>query len=470
MAFRKYDIIIVGGGSGALLAKALADLHYRIAIVEQEAMGGTCLNRGCIPSKMLIHTAEIVMNLRRAHLFNLSVPSWHCNFKDLVQRVSKTVDQKSKRMTSFYQEHPLIDYFHKPAQFINSKVLQVGKDQLTAKKFFLSVGARPLIPQIPGLNETPFLTSKEALRLEKQPNHLVIIGGGYIAAELGFFYASLGTKVTLLVRKKNMLTREDISIQKEFPKLFGSYCNILFGAEVSFVSYAKKQFSIEYQEEKKNKKLKADALLVATGLTPWTDHLGLENTAIETDDKGFILVNKTLRTKEKHIWAFGDCIGEPFYRHSANFEAEYLLETLFKKKRSFPIDYTLMPHAIFSYPQVASVGKTEQQLKKERIPYFIGKSEYQKSARGLALLPEGGFVKLLFSQQNEELLGAHILGEDAATLCHILISFLKYKAKLKDIKEMIYIHPSLPEVVRDAAKFLMNKDKNNWNENEKSHD
>lgn len=442
-----FDVIVLGGGVGAKLAHGLSLEGYNSAIVDRDRLGGTCLNHGCIPSKMLIHTAELAKELQRAHLFNLRSGKIHCAFSQLVSRVTEEVAEKSDEMTAGMKENPRLTFFHDEAAFIDSTTIQVGKKLLSAKTIFLATGACPFIPKIPGLEKTPYLTSKEALRLKKLPSHLIIIGGGYIAAELGFYFSALGAKVTLLARS-TLLSEEDQSIREEFAEIFSQAISVHTNTLPESVSYKKGAFVVKC----KKKILKGDQLLIATGVRGLAKSLQLNKTNIAIDSKGFIKVNRWLQTAEKHIFALGDAIGPPFFRHKANFEAEYLLKAQFLSKEPDPISYPPIPHAIFSYPQVARIGKTEEELKKEKTAYIVGSCKYSETARGMAILSEGGLVKLIFERKSQRLLGGHVVGEDAATLCHILSAFITKQANLKDIAEMIYIHPALPEVIARAAK------------------
>jgi len=204
--------------------------------------------------------------------------------------------------------------------------------------------------------------------------------------------------------------------------------------------------------EGKEHSLEGDALLVATGIKPWTDCLGLENTNVELDGRGFIKVDEYLRTTAENIWAIGDCIGRYLYRHTVNFEGEYLLRTLFEEPRDEPIDYPPIPHAIFTHPQVAGVGKTEEELKAEGVNYVVGLNRYADSAMGMALRSEMGFVKVLFDKNTRRLLGAHIIGDEASNMIHMLIAYMNMKATIDDMLRTIYIHPALPEIIRNAVR------------------
>lgn len=447
---RDFDVLVLGGGSGAKLAYDLSCEGYRTAIFEEGDLGGTCLNRGCIPSKMLIHTAELADEFARAPLFDLAAGSIRCHFRKLTERVDRSVSKWSREMAAGVKSNPHLEYIRKSARFLNAHTLEVGKEKLSAEKIFIATGGVPFIPPIKGLEETPYLTSTEALFLKRLPKELVVIGAGYIAAELGFFFAALGSKVTILARG-DFLGREDRDVVKEFLKVFGKSVTVHMDCAVDEVLFEGGRFRIKA----KRKIIGADQLLVAAGIRGATSSLGLENTRIGTDAKGFIEVDRYLRTKEKGVWALGDVIGGPFLRHKANFEANYLFDALFVSKKSKPIRYPPIPYAIFSSPQIAGVGLSEKELQEKKISYVTGGCALARTARGTAILPQAGFVKLLFDRESQKLLGAKLIGEEASTMCHIVSAFLHGKAKLRDLLEIIYIHPSLPEAIQSAAQSAL---------------
>lgn len=436
---KRFDAIVVGAGSGAKLASALVKRGMRVLLIEEDVLGGTCLNRGCIPSKMLIHTAELARDIRRASLFDLEVKEARCHFQKLVRRVNREVGSIAKNMAEGIEKNPRMQWVKGHAKFVDSKTLKVGRDLYRADRIYLATGAKPFIPPIPGLKGSPYLTSTEALRLETLPKRLSIIGSGYIAAELGFYFASLGSKVTVFT-KGSFLRKEDPDIQKEFVRVFQSYVGLV-DDPIDSVSYGKNGFVI-----RSKKRVLADQLLIASGTRGNRNDLGLEKTKVQIDEKGFIQVDPFLKTKEKGIWAFGDAIGPPFFRHKANFDAEYLLS--FKKGR---IRYPPIPYAIYSHPEIAGVGKSEEELKRGKVEYVSGVYKYKDTGRGMAILPEAGFVKLLFDRKTKKLLGARLIGVEAANLCHVLIALLQKKGRLQDLMDMIYIHPSLAEVIGSAA-------------------
>ncbi len=445
---KKYDIIVIGSGGAAKITSPAARLGLKVACIEKDALGGTCLNRGCIPSKMLIHPADVAIQIREAHRFDIhNDPHFSIDFARLVTRISNTVDQDSASIAAGYAKNSNIDFYHSTARFVSNKVVEVNGQQLTADKILIGVGARPHIPNIPGLQGTPFMTSTEALRNTKLPKKMIVIGAGYIAAELAHAYQALGTETHILVRSR-LLRKEDSQVAEEFTRVFSRYHKIYLGAIPQKVNYSNGQFTIAFNTGV----VTADALLIATGIVPNTDTLALKNTDIKLREGDFIKVDNRLRTTVDGIYALGDCIGNYFYRHSVNFEGEYLFRTVFTDPSDEPIQYPPIPHAIFSHPQVAGVGKTEDQLKQEGVEYVVGLNPYKSSAMGMALLSDYGFCKILIERKTHKILGAHIVGDEASDMIHMLIAFMNKQGTLEDLLNMVYIHPALPEIVRNAAR------------------
>ncbi len=450
---KKYDIIVIGSGGGAKIVSPAARMGLKVAVLEKSALGGTCLNRGCIPSKMLIHPADVALEIKEAHRLDINVdPNFTVNFDQLISRISHTVDEDSQKIVVGYNKNPNITLYRQEGKFLTNKTIRVDGQEITADKIVLAVGCRPQIPSIPGLAGTPFMTSTEALRNTVLPRKLAVLGGGYIAVELGHAYGALGTKTFFFVRSQ-LLRHEDAQVREEFTRIFSKRHQLRQGGSIQSVEYANRRFNIHYKNDRgATEDILTDALLVATGIVPNTDALGLEKTDIKIDPKGFINVDEYLETSVKGIYALGDCIGRYFYRHSVNFEGEYLMRTIFENKPRQPIRYPPMPHAIFTYPQVAGVGKTEQELKDEKIDYVVGLNPYSSSAMGMALRSDHGFVKILINRKTRRILGAHIIGPEASDMIHMPIAFMSKDGTLDDLLNMIYIHPALPEIVRNAAR------------------
>ncbi len=450
---KRYDVIVIGSGGGAKIVSPAARLGLKVACIEKDKLGGTCLNRGCIPSKMLIHPADLAVEVKQIQKFDIQLnPQFRVDFANLVNRISQTVDKDSASIEAGYGRNPNIDFYRGEAKFASDKVVRVNGEELTADRIFISVGTRPFIPSVPGLKDTPFMTSTEALRNTVLPKKMVVIGAGYIAVELGHAYGALGTEVHFLVRSQ-FLRKEDIDVAREFTRVFSQHHRVHERASATSVEFKDGQFKISYRDDiSGHSEITADALLVAAGIVPNTDTLDLHNTGIQLDDNGFVKVDDHLQTTVDGVYALGDCIGRYFYRHTVNFEGEYLFRTVFSHPVKEPIAYPPVPHAIFAYPQVAGVGKTEDELKREKVDYVVGLNPYKSSAMGMALLSDHGFCKILIERKTRKILGAHIIGPEASDMIHMVIAFMNKNGTLDDLLKMIYIHPALPEIVRNAAR------------------
>jgi dihydrolipoamide dehydrogenase len=358
----------------------------------------------------------------------------------------------SENIRSTLLQTPNLDLHAQHGQFVSDHVLRAGADELTADRIFIATGSRPAFPDIPGLKDTPFMTSREALRREDLPDRLLVLGAGYIAVELGTAYANAGAQVEFIVRSR-FLRQEDREVAEQFSLIFGQSQTIHQGFSPVQVKYQKDEFTVICRDTAGQERvLRADALLVATGVTPCTDDLGLGHTGINTDDQGYIQVDEHLRTQVRGVYALGDCVGRYLFRHTVNYEGEYLVRTALKGETASPIDYGPVPHAVFSTPEIAGVGLTEQEALVQGREFIVGRSAYADSNAGLARGYEHGFVKLLIERSTHRILGAHILGDEASDMIHLFIAMMKMQGRLEDLLDMIFIHPALPEVARDAAR------------------
>ena len=449
---KKFDVIVIGSGGGSKIISPAAKLGLKVASIEKGPLGGTCLNRGCIPSKMLIYPADVALAVREARKFDIhNDPQFTVDFAKLITRISNTVDRDSQSIGAGYKRNANITYYASEGKFIADKVISVGGEQITADKIFITVGARPQVPSLPGLAGAPFMTSTEALRNTTLPKKLIVLGGGYIAAELGFAYAALGTEVHFLVRS-TMLRHEDSQIAEEFLKVFSKYHSVHLAAVTTRVDHRDGTFTVSYTQDGQAKEISSDSLLVATGIVPNTDTLNLKSTKIRLDQNGFVKVDDRLQTSVDGVYAFGDCIGRYFYRHTANFEGEYLFQNVIAQPSPAPISYPPVPHAVFTHPQVAGVGVTEEEAKEDGIDHVVGVNSYENSGMGMAMLADSGFVKIIIERSSRRILGAHIVGPEASDMIHMLIAFMNKDGTLDDLLRMIYIHPALPEIVRNAAR------------------
>lgn len=453
----RYDLIVIGTGSGLDVANALAERKWKVAIVERDRLGGTCLNRGCIPSKMLLHSADVVETIIRAELFGVKVRGYSIDFESIVKRVTEHVDGESEAIRRGLRSVENPKLFESECRFVGMKVLQVGNETLTADKILIASGGRPRVPEIPGLKETGFITSDDALRHTKQPKVLTILGGGYVAAELAYFFGSLGTKVQIVQRRELLVPNEDQEIAAKFTELFGQRHAVYTGFEATQVVREGREVVVAIRNPKTGRTavLRSDQLLVAAGRTPNSDGLAVDKTGVRTDKDGYIRTDAYLETNVKGIFSLGDAVGHFLFKHSANLEAQFSYYNLLDSEEKTAVDYAAMPHAVFTSPQIAGAGKTEQELRSAGVDYMVGRYSYIDTGMGLAIEDRTGFVKLLADRATHRILGCHILGTDASTLIHeVLVAMRSGGGTVENLTRTVHIHPALSEVVQRAAANL----------------
>ncbi len=453
MVLQDFDVIVVGAGSGLIISDAAASAGLKVAIVERGPMGGTCLNRGCIPSKMVIHSGDVAQVLQHAKKFGILLKGYKVNFSSITKRVSGIVDKDSLSIEKAIKADKNTTLFKGEARFIRERTLQVGKHEIRGQKVFIAAGTREFIPPVEGLSKIRYLTSTEALRLRKQPKSLTIIGGGYIAAEMAHFYGSLGTKINIIQREPVLVPREDSDIAAKFTEIYSKKYNVVLSSTATKVEKksGKVLVTATSLDGKKKKTVVADELLVATGRVSNADSLNVKETGVEVSQSGYIKVNEYLETSTPNIWAIGDIAGIFLFKHSANLEAEYAYKNAFSQKKE-KVDYYAMPHAVFSSPQIAGVGMTEDELKKKSIKYILGRYEYAHTGMGEALQDKDGFCKIMIDPDTHKILGCHIIGTDASSIIHEVIVAMKAgEGKVENITNAVHIHPALSEVVQRAA-------------------
>ncbi|MBI2146139.1 dihydrolipoyl dehydrogenase [Candidatus Woesearchaeota archaeon] len=448
---KEFDLIVIGSGSGLNVASAAAEQGLKTAIIEEGPLGGTCLNRGCIPSKMIIHSADVAETIRQSALFGLNATIRSVNFRKVTRRASQVVDADAHAIERSIRssKNPLL--FKARAKFIGKYTVQAGNEILRGKKIVIAAGARPVIPSIPGLNTVPYLTSTEALRLTSLPQSMIIIGGGYIAAELGNFYGSLGCKITIIQRGPLLISREDTDVAELLTTLWKKKYTLLMNATTRNVVRKGKMVIVSVEQGGNVRSISAEKLLLATGVRPNTDLLDVQKTGVKLNEQGFVVVNKYMETSVKNIWALGDVAGVYLFKHSANLEADYVLQNILSTPTA--VDYYPMPHAIFTNPQIAGIGMTEQEVQEKKIAYVVGKYHYKDTGMGAAIEERDGFVKFIVHRKTQEILGCHIIGPDASTLIHEVVVALKADRKraLEILRTAVHVHPALSEVVQRAA-------------------
>ncbi|MFC7074078.1 dihydrolipoyl dehydrogenase [Halovenus rubra] len=456
-----FDFLVVGSGSGLDVANVAANQGQSVAIIEKGPLGGTCLNRGCIPSKLLLYHADILETVERASEFNIDVTVDGVGFADIVSEVNEEVSADAdsiRRGLESSSDHALFDG---EARFVDDKTLEISSGEgdgtrLRAETILLAAGSRPTIPPIDGIESVDYLTSTDALQLETPPDHLIVVGGGYIAAEMGHFFGTFGSDVTIVGRRPNLLPTTDDEVAESFTETYADRFTVHTGHSVTAVSEDEGTVSVEaypYEygedagivEDEDPITVTGDELLVAAGRRSNADTLNLDATNVETGPAGFVETDEYLRTDADGIWALGDIVGEYLLKHNANHEARTAAMNIFSDSLN-AVDYTAMPYAVFASPEVAGVGATEAELQEAGREYATNTYDYADTARGDAMKTDG-FVKALMDLEGE-ILGCHIVGPDASTLIQeVVVAMKSGSGTVSDIREAVHIHPALPEVV-----------------------
>jgi dihydrolipoamide dehydrogenase len=453
---RKFDLIVIGSGSGLEVSADVSDAGQSVAIIEEGPFGGTCLNRGCIPSKMLIHCADVMQTIQNAAAFGIQAKVESIDWPFIVKRAFEEVDADAAMIEWGNRNAENVEVFKGRGRFTGPKsmAIQGYDEEITADTILIAAGTRPWVPDIPGLDQTPYITSDEALRLPEQPKRLTIIGGGYIAAELAHFFGALGTEVNIIHRRDLMLREEDTDVSRRFTEVYQRRFNMVLDAKVEGVSHQNGEITVEVTTPDGNQSIKSDTLSMATGRVPNTDILEVAKTGVEVNERGYIGTDEYLQTNVPGIWALGDIVGRYLLKHSANLEASYASNNMLNPDNQVAVDYHAMPHAVFASPQVASVGMTEQEAEGRGAAYVAATYDYSDTAYGASIEDKDGFVKVLADPETGEILGCHIIGTDAATLIQEAANVMRGRMGVDAILQSIYVHPALPEVIQRAVGAL----------------
>lgn len=449
MVSDNYDLVIIGAGSGNTLP-ADQFAGWRIAIVEADRFGGTCLNRGCIPSKMLVYTADVARTVRGAGRFGIGAEWTGADWPSIRDRVFGRLDPLPDKAVAHRRANG-IDVLAGEARFLAPKVLQVGRDEIRADRFVLATGSRPRIPDIPGLDKIPYRTSDDIMRLDTLPRSMAVLGGGYIAGEMSHVFGSLGTAVTIVERGQYLLSRHDVDIRERFTEDYRERFDLQLDSAVERVSAAGAGVSLDLTTPSGARQIDAEVLLVATGRRPNSDRLDVAAAGIEVDAHGHVRTDDTLQTNIPGIWALGDLANHFQLKHMANAEARIVWHNILHPERPRKAEFPVVPSAVFADPQVASAGATEQDLKAQGRDYIASTRLYSDTAYGWAMQDTTSLVKILADPGTRLLLGAHIIGPQASLLIQPLVQAMCLGNTVDQVASgVLYIHPALTEVIEQA--------------------
>lgn len=444
-----YDLLILGGGNAIALGIRAAKTGLKVAIVEKDLLGGTCPNRGCIPSKLLLGYADIATKVRHADRFYVDAELRSIDGDRLLAETQDaTLNATDNKIASGLPDS--VDLIRGHGRFISPTEIEVKGKKIRAKSIVVATGTRPRMPSVEGLDSTPYWTSDDVFELKTLPKSITIVGGGYIGCELAAFFSGVGVATTLIVRDTVLLSQVDEEVRTEFTTGFEADVDIRFSTEISAVSHANQSFAMTLKGNAEESSHNSEALLFAIGRVPNSDDIGLDVAGVSTDSKGFVIVDDYLRTNVEGVYCLGDLNGTHLFTHAAAFEATYLFGLLYEGQKQ-ALDYGPMPFAVFTHPEIAGVGKTEAVLKQEGTEYLSRSVKYSSAAKGRAIKEQHGLCKFLISPSGE-ILGCHIVGEQASVLLHEVIPVMKWRNHISSLVDIIHIHPSLSEVVRNAAR------------------
>ncbi len=455
-----YDIIIIGSGPGGYVAAIrAAQLGFKTAIIEKySTLGGTCLNVGCIPSKALLDYSEHYHFLaKKSENIGIRFKELSPDFATMVKKKAQVVKQITGGV-KFLMDKNKIDVFHGFGTLVSNTQVKVtsaeGKEEMLEGKYIiLATGSKPAT--IPGvtIDKKRVISSTEALSLSELPEKMVIIGAGVIGLELGSVYARLGTQVEVIEYADRVTPSMDGDLSKALQKHLEKDLTMKFylSHKVTQVKANKKSVSVKATDLKSGQEVsfKADYCLVATGRRPYTDNLGLENVGVNKDERGFVVVNDHLQTSVSNIYAIGDIIRGPMLAHKASEEGIFVVELLAGQKPH--INYDAIPSVIYTAPEVACVGKNEEELKAAGIPYNVGKFPYTALGKAIAVGKPEGFVKILSHKETDTLLGMHIFGERAGDMIMEGVLAIEFKASAEDVAMACHPHPTFSEAIKEAA-------------------
>ena len=441
-----HDLLIIGAGSGNSIIGPEHD-GMDVAIVEPWEFGGTCMNRGCIPSKMFVHAADLALSARRAPALGVHTTFDGADWPAIRDRVFGRIDPIAASGRAYRHSLDHVTVYEQAARFIGDRRLRIGDHEVTADQIVVAAGARSTVPDIPGLAATPFQTSDTVMRLDELPDRLAIVGGGFIAVEMAHVFSALGSQVTIVHRGDLLLRGADEDLRRCITTAYADRMDVRLGAAPITVDHAG-SFTVSLPDDVT---IEADQLLIATGRRPNTDTLDVAAGGMTTTGQGHLVTDQYLQTDAPGVWALGDITNPVQLKHTANQDARIVRHNLAHPDDLRSVDRTLAPYAVFGHPQIATVGPTEADLVAAGRPYLVANRPYADTAYGWAMEDTTGFVKLLADPDDRRLLAAHIIGPQAPTLIQQLIQGMAAGQTVDEMAaDQYYIHPAMPEVVEQA--------------------
>ncbi|MBB5955586.1 mycothione reductase [Saccharothrix tamanrassetensis] len=449
---RHFDLVIIGTGSGNSIAdERFAD--WNIAIVEKGVFGGTCLNVGCIPTKMFVHTADVAAAPASGARLGVDATLDGVRWTDVRDRIFGRIDPISEGGRRWRaEENANVTVYEGTAKFVGPKTLDTGTGEtITADRFVLAAGSRPVVPDVADLATVGYHTSDTIMRLDELPERLTILGSGFVAAEFAHVFSSFGVAVTVIARSDVLLRHEDHEVASRFTSVASEKWDVRLRRKAVRAERVNGEVRLHLEGPDGAEVVTSDELLVAVGRTPNADLLDLSTTGVELHPDGRVVVDEYQRTSVEGIYALGDISSEYQLKHVANHEARVVQHNLLNPDSPIASDHRYVPAAVFSAPQVASVGLTEEQAVEQGVRYVAASQAYASIAYGWAMEDTTGFAKVLADPSTGRILGAHIIGPQASSVIQPIIQAMSFGLDAKTMaKGQYWIHPAMPEVIENA--------------------
>lgn len=444
----KYDAIIVGAGqAGPPLAERLTHEGLRTAIIERQLLGGTCVNVGCIPTKTLVGSARVAHFARRAADFGVNTGDVSVDMQRVKARMDQIRGESNQGVTNWLESMPTLDVVRGHARFIGSKQIKVNDEILEADKIFINVGARARVPDIPGIDDVPFLTNSSILEVDFVPEHLVVIGGSYIGLEFAQMYRRFGSQVTVVEMADRLIPREDEDVSKGIQDILeGEDIRLELGAECVSVSQQSSETEVTVSCERDVPRVSGSHLLLAVGRVPNTDDLGLDEAGIDIDDRGMIGVDDELRTNVDNVWALGEVNGRGAFTHTAYNDFQIVASNLFSDDRRSVSD-RIDCYGLFVDPPLGRVGMTELAARAAGYNVRVGTRAMSRVGRAREFGETQGFMKVVVNAENDRILGAAILGLNGDEAIHNVIAIMSADLPYTEISRAVHIHPTVAELI-----------------------
>jgi mycothione reductase len=449
VAITDYDLVVVGAGSGNMLpAKGLEGL--RVAIIERGQFGGTCLNRGCVPSKMLIHAADVAQTVRHAGRFGIRAELIGADWPAIRDRVFARTDRVSEQAIEFRRRSG-VEVYLGDARFVGPGVLEVDGQQMRSERIVLAAGSRPRVPEIVGLDEVPFHTTDTLMRIDALPASMVVVGGSYVAAEMSHMFGAFGTEITIVEREATLLATLDDDVSRRFTECYSERFDVRLSSKVAHVERTPRGVAVHVEGPSGRDVVEAETLLVATGRIPNTDVLDVAAAGIAVDEHGHVVTDDTYATSAPGVWAIGDLANHFELKHLANAEMRIVLHNVLHAGDTRRARFPVLPSAVFAEPEIATAGPTERALREQGKEFAVARRDYSDTAYGWALEDTTGFVKLIADPATGRLLAAHIVGPQAPALIQPLVQAIYLDNTVEQLAhDVLYIHPAATEVVAQA--------------------